>query len=291
MKLSAALAITLAGVAAAGGRPELRVVGERARISLGPEGDTRLERQGVGELVVQASVEINGTLNVREDLAVNGVTIAEIVAGEVTAQLDDTVAAEVTAQLDDTVAAEITAQLGDAVEAEVTLQLDAAVVAEVAAQIDAAVAAEVDAQLDTAVSAAVAAALSLTGRTYTSCQGWFLAWQGNLPDGVYAITVLGATINVYCDMRNGGFTRVVNVLSTTTQSAYMVTGAVSAGTTASTTFYKLSDNQINDLAANAGNKDYLYICGDEVRAGTTHARAQVFEACVREMTHSGRLYD
>jgi hypothetical protein len=288
MKLSAALVVTLTGVAAVGDRPELRMIGEHAVIALGPKGDTRLERQGAGELLVQASVDINGTLTVREDLSVNGLTVGELVAAEVTAQLEDavgaeveaqladTVAAEVEAQLADTVGAEITAQLADAVAAEIDAQLSVAVAAELAAQLADAVATEVASQLEAAVAAEVKTQLEAggctycasggTGRVYTSCQDWFLAWQGNLPDGVYSIQVLGAAIDVYCDMRNGGFTRVINVLSTTAQSAYIVTGAVSAGTTASTAFYKLSDDQINAIAGAAGKKDYLYICGDEVRS-------------------------
>jgi hypothetical protein len=197
--------VTLAGVAA--GESQLRIVGENAAISLGPggaEGDTRLERQGTGELMVHASVEINGTLIVNEALAVGGLTLDEIVAAEVKAQLED--------------------------------------------------------------GGCKYCAGGGKGRTYTSCQDWFLAWQGNLPDGTYDIEVLGDTVSVYCDMRNGGFTRVINILSTTSQSAFMKTAAVSAGTTSSTSFYKMSDDQINAIATAAGKKDYLYICGDEVRA-------------------------
>ena len=101
-------------------------------------------------------------------------------------------------------------------------------------------------------------------RTYSSCSDMYFAFQGNIADGVYTVHVLGQEIEVYCDMKNGGWTRVINVLSTTPQNDYVDEDAVNDGETASTEMYKLSDAVINEMAALAGKKDFLYICGDEV---------------------------
>ena len=103
-----------------------------------------------------------------------------------------------------------------------------------------------------------------SSQAFGSCAEIYLAFLGNVADGVYDIEVAGETIPVYCDMRNGGWTRVHNILTTTPQASYCTESAANAGTTASTSFYKLSDLQVNEIAASTGVRDYLYVCGDEV---------------------------
>lgn len=99
---------------------------------------------------------------------------------------------------------------------------------------------------------------------FGSCSDIYIAKGGNVPDGEYDIVVGGETVSVYCDMKNGGWTRVINVLSTTPQADYVKSTAVNAGYTSASSMYKLSDDQINLIAASGGVKDYLYVCGDEV---------------------------
>ena len=65
----------------------------------------------------------------------------------------------------------------------------------------------------------------------------------------------------------GGWTRVINVLRSTKQNEYAITGALNAGKYDSGTAYKLSDKHINEIAADAGTKDFLLICSDEVEFG------------------------
>jgi len=103
-----------------------------------------------------------------------------------------------------------------------------------------------------------------TPSTMSSCSDIYIAKGGAAADGVYTITVAGEEVDVYCDMKNGGWTRVINVLSSTPQSDYVDVNAVNDGITNSTSMYKLSDRQINEIAVSAGVKDYLYVCGDEV---------------------------
>ena len=99
----------------------------------------------------------------------------------------------------------------------------------------------------------------------------------------------GSTLKVYCDMHNGtwrihtpctwvwhmtnpstssgGWTRVVNIQGSTKQNTYAITGALNAGKFDKKSSYKLTDKQINEIAADAGTKDFLLICSDEVEFG------------------------
>ena len=66
---------------------------------------------------------------------------------------------------------------------------------------------------------------------------------------------------------SGGWTRVVNIQGSTKQNTYAITGALNAGKFDKKSSYKLTDKQINEIAADAGTKDFLLICSDEVEFG------------------------
>ena len=116
------------------------------------------------------------------------------------------------------------------------------------------------------------------------------------PDGEYELTMAnGQRLKVYCDMKNGmlsgpnperthrhlihmdliaklstpagGWTRVINVLGCTKQTAFAVTGALHVGRTSESLTYKLTDAHINEIATDAGTKDFLLICAGEVEFG------------------------
>ena len=65
----------------------------------------------------------------------------------------------------------------------------------------------------------------------------------------------------------GGWTRVVNVLGSTKQNSYAITGALNSGQTSKSQSYKLTDAHINEIATDAGTKDFLLICAGEVEFG------------------------
>eukprot|EP00992_Anisonema_acinus_P001100 TRINITY_DN10377_c0_g1_i6.p1 TRINITY_DN10377_c0_g1~~TRINITY_DN10377_c0_g1_i6.p1 ORF type:complete len:324 (-),score=58.79 TRINITY_DN10377_c0_g1_i6:125-1096(-) len=80
-----------------------------------------------------------------------------------------------------------------------------------------------------------------------------------LTDGEHTITIGGEMMVVYCDMTNGGRTRIINVPGTTPQDAYAdVTAAAGSGASANS-FYKLSDAAINALAE--GHFEFSLTCG------------------------------
>jgi hypothetical protein len=79
-----------------------------------------------------------------------------------------------------------------------------------------------------------------------------------LADGAYTITVNGRDVQVYCDMANGGWTRVLNVLSTSPGNTYLTTSAINEGTTTVSTLYKFADADINTMAGS--NTRFKFKC-------------------------------
>ncbi len=103
--------------------------------------------------------------------------------------------------------------------------------------------------------------LKISHKRHGSC--YSLRLDGAEADGQYDIWVADQMVRVYCDMTNGGWTRAVNILSTTPTAQYSdIPDAVTFGKTSG--FYKLSDQQINLIAEDAGSKTFLYVGGNVV---------------------------
>ena len=120
----------------------------------------------------------------------------------------------------------------------------------------------------------------------------------------------GSTLKVYCDMHNGtwcidtGYGMIYSktvcidtgygmIYSKTVcicrrvdarhqyqgsakQNTYAITGALNAGKFDKKSSYKLTDKQINEIAADAGTKDFLLICSDEVEFGKFRSFCPLF---------------
>ena len=60
---------------------------------------------------------------------------------------------------------------------------------------------------------------------------------------------------------------MINILGSTKQDQYAITGGLNPGQTSKSQSYKLTDAHINEIATDAGTKDFLLICAGEVEFG------------------------
>eukprot|EP00494_Astrolonche_serrata_P034193 UN34462 len=94
----------------------------------------------------------------------------------------------------------------------------------------------------------------------TSCYDIYVKSNGTAQDDVYTIFVLGVAYSVKCDMTNGGWTKVINILGTTGTQDYAVASEWEVGSLdVDSSFSKMSDDVINEIA---GNSDFWRVdCG------------------------------
>eukprot|EP01052_Picozoa_sp_SAG31_P036506 SAG31_NODE_4568_length_3129_cov_3.067987_2_plen_428_part_00 len=100
---------------------------------------------------------------------------------------------------------------------------------------------------------------------WSSCADIRISLGPEASDGIYTIVAGHEAVAVYCDMTSGAWTRVVNLLGSTEQSAFVgvqhglgVVDGTPGGTSSS---HKLSDEQINQVVGEGHTAEFGLRCG------------------------------